>query len=108
MGLLISLTFITLLTQNNFYFLSSLFVLLAGVLLSFSVGLGFGDVKLLVVISLFFLPPHVKELSQFIAGITVSAGLLIAITVFRGGSSRDPVAFAPCIFAGALLCASLA
>lgn len=93
--------------KGSFYFLSSLLALLVGTLLSFFAGLGFGDVKLLAILSLFFLPADLEELSQFIAGISFSSGLLIAITLFRGGNSKDPMAFAPCIFAGAILCASL-
>lgn len=105
--LLISLVAVTVINDGHFFITSAFFALIVGLFLSLFLGMGFGDVKLLMILCLFYIPATLVNASLIIEGVTISAVLLIAITRIRGGKYRDPMAFAPCIFAGTLLCASL-
>ncbi|CAB4867185.1 unannotated protein [freshwater metagenome] len=104
---LIFLSILAVATNSNLNWMSAAISLPVGLLLSIVAGLGFGDVKLLMILTLFFLPSNLTSASRFLAGVAISALVLMVATLLKGGNYRDSMAFAPSLFAGAILCASL-
>lgn len=117
----ISLIYLTLIllifslgTGHDLYFESALIAFVVGIFFSFVAGLGFGDVKLLAILVLFTLSPEVAEVKQFVLGLLLSTVILLlsAVLVSAKNQRRMPsmagkfMPFAPCIFAGSILCTS--
>jgi prepilin peptidase CpaA len=94
-------------TGKDLFFVSALISLLLGTALSVFAGLGFGDVKLLTILSFFVIAPTRQDLLLFLSGVAIASALALIVALLRGGKSSDSIAMAPSIFAGAILCASL-
>ena len=93
-------------TGQGIHFKSAAIALTVGTALSIFAGVGFGDVKLIFVLTLFVITPTQTGVELFLVGIAITSVVSLAVTLFRGGKSADPVALAPSIFMGAILCAS--
>jgi len=89
------------------YFTSALIALIVGTLLSIFAGLGFGDVKLLTILSLFVVAPTRLDVAQFLFGLTMASAIALIFATLRAGKFHGSIPMAPSIFAGAILCASL-
>lgn len=89
------------------HFTFALITLIVGTLLSIFAGLGFGDVKLLTILSLFVVAPTRLDLVQFLFGLTIASAIALVFTAVRAGKFQGSIPMAPSIFAGAILCASL-
>jgi Flp pilus assembly protein protease CpaA len=105
--LLLVLFAISLFSKDGIYFTSAAIFIFAGTLLSVFAGLGFGDVKLLTLLSLFVIAPTRHDFELFLFGAACTAAIALALARSRGRKSSDAIAMAPSIFAGAILCASL-
>ncbi len=92
---------------KDLFFVSALIALLLGTALSVFAGLGFGDVKLLTILSFFVIAPTRQDFLLFLSGVAIASALALIVALLRGGKSSDSIAMAPSIFAGAILCASL-
>lgn len=67
--------------------------------------LGAGDVKLLFLLSFFFLPATLLVLLKFLAALSVISMALILVHLLGGGSARSNIAFAPAICGAVIWCA---
>ena len=103
----LSLLVIAIVENLQIHFTSGLIALVVGTLLSIFAGLGFGDVKLLTILSLFVVAPTRLDLAQFLFGLTIASTLALIFAALRAGKFRGSIPMAPSIFAGAILCASL-
>ena len=74
-------------------------------LLGYRFGLGAGDVKLTLLLSIFFLPTTFSGVNQLITGFVAVSASLIAINRIRGRSLSDSMAMAPAICAAFIWCA---
>jgi len=68
-------------------------------------GIGAGDVKLLVLLSVFFIPFSLTALSDFLVGLSVMSAILIILHRARSKSSNASIAFAPAICGAVIWCA---
>lgn len=89
------------------HFTFALITLIVGTLLSIFAGLGFGDVKLLTILSLFIVAPTRLDFAQFLFGLTIASAITLFFAALRAGKFQGSIPMAPSIFAGAILCASL-
>ena len=103
----LSLLVIAIVENLQIHFTSGLIALVVGTLLSIFAGLGFGDVKLLTILSLFVVAPTRLDLAEFLFGLTIASTLALIFAALRAGKFRGSIPMAPSIFAGAILCASL-
>ena len=74
-------------------------------LLAYRLGLGAGDVKLILLLSIFFLPTTYSGANRLISGFLVFSALLVAINRIRGRLLSDSMAMAPAICAAYIWCA---
>ena len=101
---------ITALVTTNFegfslrsHFHISLIVISIAIFLSYSCGLGMGDVKLLGVLTFFVLPPYFASYQIFLSVVTLTA-LAHSIFISRGDLRKSvQVPLAPAIFLGTLV-----
>jgi Flp pilus assembly protein protease CpaA len=105
--LLLALVSIATLDVSHFNFLSQLFasliVLALSLVLSLSCGLGMGDVKLMFVLALLVLPPHVASYQLFIFTVPVSA-FTYALWKTRGQLHKmQQIPLAPAIAVGTIV-----
>jgi len=95
---------LSLLTNRDLRIAGSSILLLFS-LVGYKFGLGAGDVKLIAVLSLFFLPNTSSRLIDLVGGFTVASLILIWIHRIRGRSLAEPIALAPAICAAFIWCA---
>jgi Flp pilus assembly protein protease CpaA len=69
------------------------------------IGVGAGDLKLLILLSFFFLPFSLSTLVEFLAGFTVVSVYLILQTSLKRRSLRSNIALAPAICGAVIWCA---
>ena len=82
---------------------AGMIVLVIGLLLSIFCGVGMGDVKLMVVLALFFLPPDLA-MYQRISLIVCLFALTYAFYLYRGKIRRSvKIPLAPAIFLGTII-----
>jgi Flp pilus assembly protein protease CpaA len=74
-------------------------------LLGYRLGLGAGDVKLTLLLSIFFLPTTFSGVNQLLTGFVAVSASLIALNRIRGRSLYDSMAMAPAICAAFIWCA---
>ena len=74
-------------------------------LIAYRFGLGAGDVKLILLLSIFFLPTTYSGANRLISGFVVVSALLIAVNRIRGRLLSDSMAMAPAICAAYIWCA---
>ena len=98
------LTAVGRITDSELHIVGTMFVLLIS-LVGYKYGLGAGDVKLIVLLSTFFLPSPSARLVDLVAAFTVASLILIAMHRFQGRSLADPIALAPAICAAFIWCA---
>ena len=67
---------------------------------------GAGDIKLLILFSLFFLPPALEISIRFLSGFSVIAIFLIVFTLFKEKTLRSSIALAPAICGAVIWSAS--
>jgi Flp pilus assembly protein protease CpaA len=79
------------------------FLLISPILICF--GIGAGDVKLLLLLSVFFIPFSLTALSDFLVGLSVMSAILIILHRARSKSSNASIAFAPAICGAVIWCA---
>ena len=98
------LTAVGRITDSELHIVGSMIVLLT-CLVSYKFGLGAGDVKLIVLLSTFFLPNTSAGLVDLVGGFAVASLILISLHRFKGRSLADPIALAPAICAAFIWCA---
>ena len=98
------LTAVSRLTDSELHILGSMFVLLIS-LVGYKYGLGAGDVKLIALLSTFFLPNTSAGLVDLVGGFAVASLILISLHRLKGRSLGDPIALAPAICAAFIWCA---
>jgi len=81
-----------------------MFILLIS-LVGYRYGLGAGDVKLIALLSTFFLPNTSAGVVDLVGGFAVASLILISIHRLQGRSLADPIALAPAICAAFIWCA---
>jgi len=67
---------------------------------------GAGDIKLLILFSLFFLPPALEISIRFLSALSVIAIFLIVFTLFKEKTLRSSIALAPAICGAVIWSAS--
>ena len=67
---------------------------------------GAGDIKLLILFSLFFLPPTLEISIRFLSALSVIAIFLIVFTLFKEKTLRSSIALAPAICGAVIWSAS--
>jgi len=102
-GLSVFATF-ELLTDSNFFFVSLLFCLAVSPVLLFA-GVGAGDIKLLALFSMFYLPSTLITLQRFLSAISALSIVLIFITFLRSKPLAASIAFGPAICGAVIWCA---
>ena len=80
-------------------------ILFSFLLIAYHFGLGAGDVKLILLLSIFFLPTTYSGANRLISGFVVVSALLIAVNRIRGRLLSDSMAMAPAICAAYIWCA---
>jgi len=87
--------------RNHFF--AFLLVLFVSALISIFFGLGMGDVKLLSLLAIFLLPPHLGSYQIFVVSVALS-GLAYALCI-SGGNLRKKmkIPLAPAIFIGTIV-----
>jgi Flp pilus assembly protein protease CpaA len=105
--LLLTLILIATLDVTDFDFKcqisASLIVLALSLALSFCCGLGMGDVKLIFVLALLLLPPHVASYQLFIFTVSLS-GFIYALWISRGKLRQmQQIPLAPAIVVGTII-----
>jgi len=98
------LTAVSRFTDSEVHIVDSTLILLIS-LVCYKYGLGAGDVKLIALLSIFFLTNASAGLVDLVAGFTVASLILIAMHRFQGRSLADPIALAPAICAAFIWCA---
>ena len=82
---------------------ATMIVLVVGLLLSIFCGVGMGDVKLMVVLALFLLPPDLEMYQRF-SHIVCFFALTYAFYLYRGKIRRSvKIPLAPAIFLGTII-----
>ena len=82
---------------------AALIVLALSLVLSFCCGLGMGDVKLIFVLALLLLPPHVASHQLFIFTVSLS-GFIYALWISRGKLRQmQQIPLAPAIVVGTII-----
>ncbi len=105
--LFLALVSIATLDVSHFNFLSQLFasliVLVFSLVLALCCGLGMGDVKLIFVLALLLLPPHVASYQLFIFSVCLS-GFIYALWITRGKlNEMQQIPLAPAIVVGTII-----
>jgi len=95
---------ITAVQRSSLYPISALICLAIG-LVGVCFGLGAGDVKLIVVLSLFFLPLEIAKWNDLICAFIWAAALMVVVQLIHRKSLADPVPLAPAICAAFIWCA---
>ena len=98
------LTAVGRITDSELHIVGSMIVLLIS-LVGYKYGLGAGDVKLIVLLSTFFLPNTSAGLVDLVGGFAVASLILISLHRLKGRSLGDPIALAPAICAAFIWCA---
>lgn len=98
------LTAVGRITDSELHIVGSMIVLLI-CLVGYKFGLGAGDVKLIVLLSTFFLPNTSAGLVDLVGGFAVASLILISLHRLKGRSLADPIALAPAICAAFIWCA---
>jgi Flp pilus assembly protein protease CpaA len=98
------LTSVSRFTDSELHIMGSMFILLIA-LIGYKYGLGAGDVKLIALLSTFFLPNTSAGLVDLVGGFAVASLILISIHRLQGRSLADPIALAPAISAAFIWCA---
>jgi Flp pilus assembly protein protease CpaA len=101
---LVGLSAVSRLVDSELHIVDSL-VLLLIFLVGYKYGLGAGDVKLIALLSIFFLPNTSAGLIDLVAGFAVASLILISIHRLQGRLLADPIALAPAICAAFIWCA---
>lgn len=100
----VSLLSSSILTQTGVYPLTSLAVLLFTPLILWA-GIGAGDIKLLTVLSFFYIPISWNMASDFLLSFTLIAATLLIIQLARFHSFVGSIALAPAICGAVIWCA---
>jgi Flp pilus assembly protein protease CpaA len=95
---------VTVFESGEIYLVSALIVFSLG-FISMCFGLGAGDVKLVALFALFFLPLEISRWSDFIEGFILGGVLLLIGHLISRRSLADPIALAPAICAAFIWCA---
>ena len=98
------LTAVGRITDSELHIVGSMIVLLI-CLVGYKFGVGAGDVKLIVLLSTFFLPNTSAGLVDLVGGFAVASLILISLHRLKGRSLGDPIALAPAICAAFIWCA---
>lgn len=98
------LTVVSRFTDSELHIVGSMFILLIS-LVGYRYGLGAGDVKLIALLSTFFLPNTSAGVVDLVGGFAVASLILISIHRLQGRSLADPIALAPAICAAFIWCA---
>lgn len=98
------LTAVGRITDSELHIAGGFSVLLIS-LVGYKYGLGAGDVKLIVLLSTFFLPNTSAGLVDLVGGFAVASLILISLHRLKGRSLGDPIALAPAICAAFIWCA---
>jgi Flp pilus assembly protein protease CpaA len=99
--ILLSLSFYS---NNGLYPITGLFVLIFTPLILFS-GIGAGDIKLLAMLSFFFIPPTWQAAATFLLAFSLIATALLAYQLGKTRSFSGSVALAPAICGAVIWCA---
>ena len=94
----------SLVTSNDLHIMGTVASLLFS-LVGYRNGLGAGDVKLIALLSLFFLPNTYAGLIDLLGGFTLAALISILFHRVQGKSLADSIALAPSICAAFIWCA---
>ena len=100
----LSLLALNVITETGLHPLTSLFVLLFTPLI-LRVGIGAGDIKLLTVLALFFIPLTWDMASDFLLSFTLISATLLIIRVAKSQSFSGSIALAPAICGAVIWCA---
>ena len=100
----VGLSALSLLTNSSLRIWAST-ILLLFCLVAYKYGLGAGDVKLIALLSIFFLPNTSARLADLFGAFSVVSLISIWIHRFQGGTLADPIALAPAICAAFIWCA---
>jgi Flp pilus assembly protein protease CpaA len=100
----LSLLALSVITETGVHPLTSLFVLLFTPLI-LRVGIGAGDIKLLTVLALFFIPLTWDMASDFLLSFTSISATLLIIRVAKSQSFTGSIALAPAICGAVIWCA---
>ena len=92
------------LTDGDLRFMGS-WILLLFCMVAYKFGLGAGDVKLIALLSIFFLPNTSARLADLVGAFSVVALISISIHRLQGRSLAEPMALAPAICAAFIWCA---
>jgi Flp pilus assembly protein protease CpaA len=95
---------VTVFESGEIYLVSALIVFSLG-FISMCFGLGAGDVKLVALFALFFLPLEISRWSDFIEGFILGGVFLLIGHLISRRSLADPIALAPAICAAFIWCA---
>jgi Flp pilus assembly protein protease CpaA len=101
---LIFLLSLSVVTQRDLHPLSGLSVLLIAPLI-LRAGIGAGDIKLLSVLAVFFIPLSWEIASDFFLSFTLISAVLLLIALVRTHSLAGSIALAPAICGAVIWCA---
>ena len=101
---LIFLLSLSVVTQRDLHPISGLSVLLIAPLI-LRAGIGAGDVKLLSVLAVFFIPLSWEIASDFLLSFTLISAVLLLIALVRTHSLAGSIALAPAICGAVIWCA---
>ena len=101
---LIFLLSLSVLTQRDLHPISGLCVLLFAPLI-LRAGIGAGDIKLLSLLAVFFIPLSWEIASEFLLSFTLISAILLLIALVRRQSFSGSIALAPAICGAVIWCA---
>jgi len=101
---LIFLLSLSVLTQRDLHPISGLCVLLLAPLI-LRAGIGAGDIKLLSLLAVFFIPLSWEIASEFLLSFTLISAILLLIALVRRQSFSGSIALAPAICGAVIWCA---
>ena len=91
--------------ENSQLHIVNALILFSFSLIAYRFGLGAGDVKLILLLSIFFLPTTYLGANRLISGFVVFSAFFIAVNRIRGRLLSDSMAMAPAICAAYIWCA---
>jgi Flp pilus assembly protein protease CpaA len=93
------------LVQDRSFYWSSALIALVFAPIALKAGVGAGDIKLTIILSLFFLPSNLSILLQFLPAFAVISSVLLIFNFAKEKSLKRSIALAPAICGAVIWCA---
>jgi Flp pilus assembly protein protease CpaA len=93
------------LVQDRSFFWSSTLITLVFAPMVLKAGVGAGDIKLTIILSIFFLPSNLSTLLHFLSSFVVISSALLIFSFAKEKSLKSSIALAPAICGAVIWCA---